>query len=96
MIKLNGQKNSQRRIEADITGFVVVPELGPDTGFHVSRAFKTTPTFVTQVLEPFEVDTLEGVHTGKAGDYLAIGIHGEMYPIDKDVFDATYEVREQA
>jgi hypothetical protein len=41
--------------------------------------------------EPFTVDTLEGVQRGKAGDYLAIGLHGEMYPIDKEVFEETYD-----
>jgi hypothetical protein len=41
--------------------------------------------------ESFIVSTLEGLMTGKAGDYLAIGAYGEMYPIDKQVFEDTYE-----
>lgn len=52
---------------------------------------KTTLTYAKKIEEPFEVDTLEGLHTGKAGDYLAIGAHGEMYPIDAAVFEDTYE-----
>lgn len=52
---------------------------------------KTTLTYAVQVAEAFEVHTIEGVHSGKAGDYLAIGAAGEMYPIDIDVFEATYE-----
>ena len=39
----------------------------------------------------FEVKTLEGVHTGKAGDYLLKGIRGEIYPCRKDIFEETYE-----
>lgn len=92
MIRLNGQKDPGRRAIVEETGFVLFPELGPDIGITFAKAIKTTPTYVTQSLEPFEVDTLEGLHTGKAGDYLAIGPHGEMYPIDKAVFEASYEV----
>lgn len=52
---------------------------------------KTSLTYAVQMFTPFEVDTIEGLHTGKAGDYLAIGAQGEMYPIDLAVFEATYE-----
>lgn len=59
------------------------------------RAFtKTTPAYAAQMHEPFEVETLEGLHTGKAGDWLAIGPHGEMYPIDREVFEASYVLAE--
>lgn len=46
-----------------------------------------------QINEPFTVDTLEG-HSkeGKAGDYLMIGVRGEKYPIDKSIFEETYEI----
>ena len=53
---------------------------------------KTQTVIACRMNEPFEVDTLEGRHTGKAGDYLAVGAHGEMYPIDAAVFEATYEL----
>ena len=43
-----------------------------------------------QIDEVFEVHTLEGVMKGKAGDWLMVGIHGEMYPIDNTIFRATY------
>ena len=39
----------------------------------------------------FEVRTLEGVMKGKAGDYLAKGIRGELYPISAEIFEQTYE-----
>lgn len=47
-----------------------------------------------QMSESFEVVTLEGKMTGKAGDYLIIGIEGESYPCDKTVFELTYELVE--
>lgn len=52
---------------------------------------KTTLTWARRETEDFLVHTLEGTMAGKAGDYLAIGPYGEMYPIDADVFAASYE-----
>jgi hypothetical protein len=42
--------------------------------------------------EGFKVTTKEGVLTGKPGDYLMIGVQGEKYPIDKEIFEQTYDV----
>ena len=47
-----------------------------------------------QMQEPFKVETMEGVLDGKAGDYLMIGVRGEMYPCDKEIFHETYELLE--
>jgi len=44
-----------------------------------------------QVTEPFCVETLEGNMKGKAGDYLVKGIQGELYPVDKIIFQKTYD-----
>ncbi|KKN85757.1 hypothetical protein LCGC14_0275620 [marine sediment metagenome] len=41
---------------------------------------------------PFEVDTLEGMHTGSPGDFLIKGAHGELYPCKPDIFAETYEL----
>jgi hypothetical protein len=38
---------------------------------------------------------MEGTMRGKAGDYLIIGVHGEMYPCDKTIFEETYEIKEE-
>ncbi len=40
--------------------------------------------------EPFQVETLEGVVDGAAGDYLARGAKGEYYVIPRGFFDANY------
>lgn len=53
---------------------------------------KRTLTSAVQMHEPFSVETLEGTMQGKAGDWLMIGIKGEMYPCDADVFAETYEI----
>ena len=44
-----------------------------------------------QMSEPFVVETLEGNMRGEAGDYLMVGINGEMYPCAKDIFEKTYD-----
>ena len=44
-----------------------------------------------QMENVFEVETLEGMLKGKAGDFLIIGIRGEKYPCDKEIFLASYE-----
>jgi len=55
---------------------------------------KPIPVQCVQINEPFEVETLEGVMNGKAGDWLMIGIHGEMYPIADEIFRKTYDIIE--
>jgi hypothetical protein len=41
--------------------------------------------------EVFEVNTLEGIMTGNAGDYLMMGVSGEYYPCAQDIFEKSYE-----
>lgn len=47
--------------------------------------------------EGFRVTTMDGQAAllGKPGDYLLIGIRGERYPVDREIFEETYEVMEQ-
>lgn len=44
-----------------------------------------------RITRPFRVQTLEGIMKGKAGDILIIGVSGEAYPCDYEVFKKTYE-----
>ena len=45
-----------------------------------------------QINEPFTVETLEGTLRGKSGDWLMVGVDGEMYAIDNDIFRKTYDL----
>lgn len=47
-----------------------------------------------QMDEPFEVETLEGILKGKKGDWLMVGIQGELYPCDQDIFAKSYNLIE--
>ena len=53
---------------------------------------KPIPIRCIQMAEAFEVVTLEGTLTGKAGDYLMVGVRGEMYPCSKEIFEETYDI----
>jgi len=45
-----------------------------------------------QINEPFMVETMEGTLKGKPGDWLMVGVNGEMYPIDQEIFRKTYDL----
>jgi hypothetical protein len=54
--------------------------------------FRKKPVVIRAKLmgEPFDVETLEGKMHGNAGDWLAIGVDGERYPIKGGIFRKTY------
>lgn len=37
------------------------------------------------------IDTLEGRHEARPGDWIIKGVQGEPYPCKPDIFEATYE-----
>ena len=53
---------------------------------------KPIPVQCIQLNEPFTVETMEGPMQGKAGDFLIVGVRGEAYPCDKEIFEETYEI----
>ena len=87
MRHFDGTKNLNRRRQAE-------ERRATSDGLRVRAYRKKTLTFAVRLDEAFTVQTLEGLHTGKAGDWLAIGAQGEMYPIDHEVFVETYDPAE--
>ncbi|WP_411894337.1 hypothetical protein [Winogradskyella sp. A2] len=63
----------------------------PDLEFK-SAIKKPIPIRCLQINEPFEVETLEGKMRGKKGDWLMIGVNGEMYPCDNSIFKKSYDI----
>lgn len=57
------------------------------------EAFRKKPVVIAakEMKKPFCVSTIEGDMEGKKGDYLIIGVEGEMYPCDQRIFKKTYE-----
>lgn len=86
MIRFNGSKNPdrRRRVERGHPLDDVFPLM-------LAEFRKTSSIYAVKMPVAFEVDTLEGLHTGKPGDWLAVGLVGEMYPIDGDVFASSYQ-----
>lgn len=60
----------------------------PDFKNYIKRPI---PIQAKQMDAVFSVETKEGTMTGKAGDYLIIGIRGEKYPCDAGIFEESYE-----
>ena len=58
------------------------------------KLYRKKPLIVQakEMKEDFEVDTLEGVMQGKAGDFQIIGIKGERYPCARDIFLQSYDL----
>ena len=53
---------------------------------------KPIPIKATQMYGEFRVKTMEGDYKlGKPGDYLMVGVVGELYICDKDVFEKSYD-----
>jgi hypothetical protein len=42
--------------------------------------------------ECYLIPTLEGTHNFTPQDMLIIGVHGEIYPCKKDIFEKTYDI----
>ena len=53
---------------------------------------KTAPILAKQMTKGFRVKTKEGPVSGKAGDFLCIGVENEMWPIDADIFHKTMKL----
>lgn len=49
------------------------------------------PVVAKKMRDAFEVQTLEGTVTGKPGDFLVTGPHGESWPVAAHIFEATYQ-----
>jgi len=55
---------------------------------------KPISVHAVQMTEEFSVTTMEGEVFGKEGDYLMIGIDGERYPCNKNIFERSYDWKE--
>jgi len=71
-------------------GSLRVPEDKVDGFIFTEYVKRPIPIQAVQINEEFEVETLEGVMKGNAGDFLIIGIKGEPYPCKKEIFEESY------
>lgn len=71
---------------------IKITKMDPSAKYYVKKPIAIR---AIQINEPFEVTTMEGTLTGKIGDYLMEGIHGELYPCDRTIFEESYEESNQ-
>lgn len=55
----------------------------------------TNNTIITYEDGTCDVKTLEGTMKANKGDYIILGVNGEVYPCKPDIFEKTYEVVEE-
>lgn len=51
----------------------------------------TNNTIITHKDGTCDINTLEGIMKSNTGDYIILGINGEVYPCKPDIFEKTYE-----
>lgn len=66
------------------------PDL-PDPDAEGEEYKKTAPVHALKMDEPFDVETIEGPMSGKAGDWLVKGHNGDMWVVDDAMFQDTHE-----
>ena len=57
----------------------------------LNRDLSIEEDFIEVDKKSLMIDTLEGVHEGKIGDWIIQGVSGELYPCKPDIFEMTYE-----
>ena len=73
-----------RKRPVQISAFQWFPELGAVGGVEFMESGPNLDKIPV-------VNTLEGVHSVKSGDWIITGVKGEKYPCDADIFAMTYE-----
>lgn len=61
---------------------------------HVTQGlFRKKPVVITawRTDKEFQIETLEGVMTASAGDWIIHGVAGETYPCKPQIFEVTYD-----
>lgn len=75
-------------IEAFRFGYDEIPIWAKKAHLYGKITFYTQPGKSTRWAE---IDTLEGKHIVRPGDYIIKGVKGEFYPCKPDIFKMTYE-----
>lgn len=69
----------------------VVIEAVQWTGENFDEVYEFTNKTCLWVGGELIIETLEGDHLARVGDYIIKGVKGEFYPCKPDIFEQTYE-----
>ena len=84
-------KAVKRPIEVEVwqldgkRGWIVRPDW-------VLEKMDTGELYFDEEFQQWRIETLEGAMLAKNGDYLIKGVHGEIYPCKKEIFEESYEI----
>ncbi len=84
-------KAVKKKIEVEVwqldgkRGWIVRPDW-------VLEAEESGKLYYDEEFQQWRIETLEGVMLAKNGDYLIQGVHGEIYPCKKEIFEESYEI----
>lgn len=71
----------------------VIQFLDSDSGKQISRWAKGKIKYlIKDNKEVLSIETLEGTLDAKIGDYIIKGVKGEFYPVEKSIFEETYDI----
>ena len=74
---------------AGVVGFSATPTW-LERALHVGEVSKTVSALENDPVF-FHVSTLEGTMNVALGDWIILGVEGELYPCKHSIFEATYE-----
>lgn len=83
-------------VEVEVLTFEELVQYGIDSGANLVNGMPWSFTFngypITHENDYlYLISTLEGTMKMSTSDYLIVGVHGEIYPCKKDIFEKTYE-----
>lgn len=88
-IRFTGWESTSRRETIVEGGYYIVL---PDGRLVSGRPYRPKGvTYLAKIPEAFEVDTERGCIQGRAGDYLAVGLMGEMYVVKAGQLGQRYD-----
>lgn len=71
----------------------VVQFLDSESGNYISRwAEGKIKYLIKDNKKVLSIETLEGVLDAQIGDYIIKGVKGEFYPVEKSIFEETYDI----
>ena len=80
-----------RKIPVEIDAIQITPQFLRDMRGPLGSHLSLVSGDIEYRKDCVKISTLEGVMTGRIGDWIITGVNGEKYPCKDDIFRKTYE-----